>query len=83
MTRHRTPEQWLVLSDRAPDDSDGAPSQAPAPSPEIVESGMFVVELALPLEEPAVLLDFHSQEGWPRTFTLFRDPGAGFVLIHR
>ncbi len=83
MTRHRPPEQWLVLSDRAPDDSDGAPSQAPAPSPEIVESGMFVVELALPLEEPAVLLDFHSQEGWPRTFTLFHDPGAGFVLIHR
>jgi Hint domain len=67
-------EEWLVLSDRAPD--------AAAP-PAMVDAGLFVVELALPLAEAAVLLDFHSAEGWPRTFTLFHDPQAGLVLIHR
>ncbi len=50
---------------------------------EIVEAGQFVLELALPLAEAAVLLDFHSTDGWPRTFTLFHDPKAGLVLIHR
>lgn len=67
-------EEWLVLSDRAPD---------AASPPAMVDAGLFVVELALPLAEAAVLLDFHSAEGWPRTFTLFHDPQAGLVLIHR
>lgn len=44
---------------------------------------MFVLEFALPLEDPAVLLDFHSTQGWDRTFTLFHDPSVGLVLVHR
>ena len=44
---------------------------------------MFVVELHLPLDQPVVLLDFHSTAGWPRTFTLFHDPLVGLVLVHR
>lgn len=67
-------EEWLVLSDRAPD---------AAATPSMVDAGLFVVELALPLAEAAVLLDFHSTESWPRTLTLFHDPEAGLVLIHR
>lgn len=67
-------EGWLVLSDRA----------ALAQTAEgLVEAGLFVVELAFPLSGAAVLLDFQSREGWPRTFTLFHDPLAGLVLIHR
>lgn len=70
-------DAWLVLSDRViPADAIGLESP-------IVEAGHFVVELALPLTEAAVLLDFHSAEGWPRTFTLFHDPLAGLVLVHR
>jgi hypothetical protein len=67
-------DDWLLLSDRAPvsDLADG-----------LVEAGMFVVELHLPLDQPVVLLDFHSSAGWPRTFTLFHDPLAGLVLVHR
>lgn len=67
-------ENWLVLSDRPP---------LPHAAEDLVEAGLFVVELALPLAEAAVLLDFHSAIGWPRTFTLFHDPLAGLVLIHR
>jgi len=78
MNRQGPSGHWLVLSDRTAAEGCGV-----AHSPEIVESGMFVVELALPLDAPAVLLDFQSQNGWPRTFTLFHDPATGFVLIHR
>lgn len=67
-------EQWLVLSDRI---------AAPETREDLVEAGLFVVELALPLDEAAVLLDFQHSTGWPRTFTLFHDPMAGLVLIHR
>lgn len=67
-------ETWLVLSDRA-----GLPNARD----DLAEAGLFVVELALPLTEATVLLDFQSSEGWPRTFTLFHDPMAGLVLIHR
>ncbi|MBM3615032.1 MAG: hypothetical protein FJX28_06260 [Alphaproteobacteria bacterium] len=67
-------EDWLLLSDR------GAVAD---PATTLAEAGMFVVELDLPVAEAAVLLDFHSGAGWPRTFTLFHDPQAGLVLIHR
>lgn len=45
--------------------------------------GTFVLEFALPLEEPTVLLDYHAADGWPRTFTLFHEPVSGFSLMHR
>lgn len=66
-------ESWLVLSDRA----------APPEGDSMIEAGLFVVELVFPLNEAAVLLDHQSNEAWPRTFTLFHDPMAGLVLIHR
>jgi hypothetical protein len=70
----RMAEPWLVLSDR---------DRLTQPTDSLVERGLFVVELVLPLTEATVLLDFHSSAGWPRTFTLFHDPMAGLVLVHR
>lgn len=67
-------EDWIVLSDR------------PAPEgqlSQVVESGTFVVELALPISEAAVLLDVQSSGETARTFTLFHDPEVGFVFLHR
>ena len=66
---------WLALSDKGIlDDS---------PLDGIMHKGQFVVELAMPLLEPVVLLDHHSNIGWPRTFTLLFDPQIGFVIAHR
>lgn len=70
-------DAWLVLSDRA------MPGDGMASEDLMIEAGLFVTELSLPLTESAVLLDFHSAEGWARTFTLFHDPSAGLVLVHR
>lgn len=67
-------ETWLALSDRDP---------ATDASSELVEAGLLVVELNLPLTSATVLLDFQSASGWPRTITLFHDPAAGLVLVHR
>lgn len=67
-------DAWLVLSDRAPVAEDAA---------QTIQAGVFVVELALPIAEAAVLLDFHTAGATPHTFTLFHDPLAGIVLIHR
>lgn len=67
-------EGWLVLSDRKT--AEDQPTT-------LVEAGLFVVELAFPIEESAVLLDYQSLDGWHRTFTLFHDPSVGLVLIHR
>ncbi len=68
------PDDWLILSDRP------TPQAATAG---LVERGLFVVELAFPILEAAVLLDHQSTDGWSRTFTLFHDPVAGLVLMHR
>lgn len=67
-------DDWLILSDRPA-------SQATTAG--LVEIGLFVVELSFPIQDAAVLLDHQSTDGWSRTFTLFHDPVAGLVLIHR
>lgn len=67
-------DKWLVLSDRLP---------PPDTMSQQIDSGLFVVELALPITDAAVLLDFHSAGDAPRTFTLFHDPVVGLVLLHR
>lgn len=67
---------WLVLSDRTSDEHGQA-------QPEILACGTFVMEFALPLEGPTVLLDYQAADGWPRTFALFHDPGTGLALMHR
>lgn len=67
-------DDWLVLSDRPrPEES----------APPLVERGLFVIELALPIADSAVLLDIQSGGDQPRTFTLFHDPVVGLVLLHR
>lgn len=68
-------DDWLVLSDRT--------ASGGQTLPDMVGVGLFVVEFSLPLQGPCVLLDFQTTDGWPRTFTLFYDPEAGLVLIHR
>jgi hypothetical protein len=68
------PDEWLVLSDRA------RPADSP---PQAVEAGLFVVELALPITDTAVLLGAQTTGDTPHTFTLFHDPMVGLVLLHR
>lgn len=67
-------DDWLVLSDRAP---------AADNSPAVVDRGLFVIELALPIAGSAVLVDLQTGGTHPRTFTLFHDPIVGLVLLHR
>lgn len=64
---------WLVISDRPPE------SDLPA----LVGRGLFVVELALPLRERALLLDFSAGDGWERGLSLYHEPEAGLMLRHR
>lgn len=66
---------WIALSDRGI--LDGTPAD------DLLHKGLFVMELALPLQDTRVLLDHQANTGWPRTFSLFHDPAAGLVLIHR
>ena len=66
---------WIALSDRGI--LDGTPPD------DLLHKGLFVMELALPLQDTRVLLDHQATNGWPRTFSLFHDPGIGLVLIHR
>lgn len=66
-------DDWLALSDR----SDAAAL------PDLLEAGLFVVEIALPLDGMAVLLDHQDSTPWPRTLALFHEPETGFVLLHR
>lgn len=69
------PEGWVALSDRGVLDG-GSPDA-------LLHAGLFVMELALPLQDTCILLDHQSDAGWPRTFALFHDPAAGLVLMHR
>lgn len=66
-------EGWLVLSDR----DEGADL------PALVERGVFVVELTLPLTERLMLVDHSAEDGWERGLALFHEPAAGLVLRHR
>lgn len=66
---------WVALSDRGLLD--------PADAGEILQRGSFVMELSLPLLDAEILLDFQSNSGWARTFSIFHDPKTGVVLLHR
>ncbi len=50
---------------------------------EMMERGTFVLEFTLPLRAGAVLVDFQSDEGWSRTFSIFADPEAGVAILYR
>ncbi|TGD43787.1 hypothetical protein EEB11_07300 [Pseudotabrizicola sediminis] len=62
---------WLALSDLALPGGDTRP----------LEQGLFICETALPLGEGSVLLQW--QDGPQRSFSIFADPRAGIVVLHR
>ena len=64
---------WLALSDLILTDEDSAP----------LEQGLFLCELALPLGEGTVLLEWHEAGDVMRMFSVFADPRAGVVVAHR
>jgi hypothetical protein len=68
-------EGWVALSDRGV--LDATPEHA------LLHQGLFVMELALPLQKAEVLLDHKSNIGWPRTFAIFHEPDTGIVVLHR
>ena len=65
---------WLALSDR-PDLEPGTPRS--------LDRGMFVLEFALPILHPTVLLQVRAAAPTPRAFSVFFDPEAGISLLHR
>lgn len=66
---------WIALSDKGIlDDS---------PLTALMHKGQFVVELTMPLLQPALLLDHQALDGWPRTFALLYEPNVGFIIAHR
>ncbi|WP_284324124.1 Hint domain-containing protein [Cypionkella aquatica] len=66
---------WVALSDRG--------LLASADPAQLIHRGLFVMELALPLQSVNLLLDHQSNQHWPRTFAIFHDPATGIVLLHR
>lgn len=66
---------WLALSDMT------LPGGAQTP----LEQGLFICEVALPLGEGTVLLEWHQDQpdGPQRSFSVFADPQAGLVVLHR
>lgn len=69
-------DNWIALSDRNS-------AARPVESDALLGSGVFVMELALPLNSAEILLDYHADDGWPRTFAVFHDLAAGLVVMHR
>ncbi len=72
----QTDHHWIALSDHAgPVD--------PAGIADLVHSGSLVLELTAPKQGGSVLLDYRRGDGWPRAFSIFHDPDAGIVILHR
>ncbi len=62
---------WIALSDREPE----------GPPPEgVLERGLFIAEIALPLDGPQVLLDYRHDGN---ALSLLHDAGAGIGLMVR
>jgi len=66
---------WIALSDRR------APHLAEPGA--LIDRGMFVMEMALPIGDGCVLLNQQTDEVWPRTLSVFLDPEAGLIVLHR
>jgi|JI8StandDraft_2_1071088.scaffolds.fasta_scaffold32065_2 hypothetical protein len=64
---------WLALSDLMLPEGDRAP----------LAQGLMVLEASLPLGDGTVLLEWHQDDGVRRTFSIFADPKAGLILLHR
>lgn len=70
--------EWFALSDQQ------APlSEVAGDLDGIVARGMFVLEYALPLDGPTVLLDYRAHRGWDSHLSVFADPQSGVSLLHR
>lgn len=69
-------QDWIALSDR------GFCGDQPEPHA-LLDQGVFVMELALPIDPTTILLNHQADDGWPRTFAVFHDEAAGLVLLHR
>lgn len=67
---------WLVLCDLA------GPVY-PQGVEDVVQSGCLVLELTLPKDRACVLLDYRSDLGWPRVFSIFQDVDVGIVVLNR
>lgn len=72
---------WIALSDHnAPISQPGEP----APGDDaLLGRGALVLELALPLAGPGVMLDYHASDGWERAISLYFDPETGISILHR
>ncbi len=64
---------WLALSDLTMPD---APDR-------VIEDGLLVCEVSLPITSSTVLLDWQTTDPAPRTFAIFIDQDMGVVLLHR
>jgi Hint domain len=69
-------DDWVALSDRGV-------LESAQPGATLLHAGLFVMELALPLQSAMVLLNHQADDGWPRTFAVFHDLAAGLVILHR
>ncbi len=66
---------WIARSDQDHPPTTGADM--------LVDRGVLVMEIALPLPQACVLLDYRAERGWPRALSVFFDPEAGLSLLHR
>ena len=77
---------WIALSDAGvfvPTGLSAATAPANQPREGLIDAGLFVMEVELPLGGATVLLDHRSDQGWPRIFSVFHDLAAGLVILHR
>lgn len=67
-------QDWIALSDLSlPADTSAQP----------LRRGLFVCELALPMGNTAVILDWQPGGRDPQTFSIFMDGGTGVVVLQR
>ncbi len=64
---------WIALSDMTLSEGSSLP----------LDQGLFICEIALPLVQATVLLEWHEDSATQRTVSVFADPQAGIVLLHR
>lgn len=69
--------RWLALSDRS------TPLSAAADHLSLLTKATLVFEFELPLEGSTILLDFKTNDNWPRALSVFVDEAAGVVILHR
>lgn len=77
---------WIALSDAGLINTALASAAVPRQQPSqtgLIQKGLFVMELALPMTGAMVLMNHQSDHGWPSTFAVFHDLAAGLVILHR